>query len=199
MADVTEETLVILNDNTLDLNGKTLTVTGYVTVYGNTTGEAKNAVIDTVGGGLLKAPRDKIMMNPANPALPVWNEAKGGYIFVGCDKFDERKQDGTNSLKYTFLPYLSAEAYELICAGAETSGVELKIKVNWISKNNGLPASVTFGYTDLLMQQFFANYNPETGVFGKAFSLSLTGTDAAENLTLEVYFESDSGVKLICK
>ena len=197
--DATEEALVIINDNTLDLNGKTLTVTDYVTVYGDAIGTAKNAVIDTVGGGILKAPRDKIMMNPHNPSLPVWNEAKGGYVFVGCDKFNQRTIAGDNSLKYTFLPYLSGEAYALICAGAETSGVQLKIKASWDSKTGSLPASITLVYTDLLMQQFFANYNPETGKFGKAFSLGLTGTNAAENLTLEVFFESETGVLLTCK
>ena len=49
------------------------------------------------------------------------------------------------------------------------------------------------------MQCFFDSYDAETGRFGSAFTLTLTGSNAMRNLDFDIYFRSETGAELHCK
>lgn len=189
--DAQETALVMLNGIDLDLAGHNLTVESHVAAF------AGNNIIDTVGGGLLKV-QNNVLIQDTNTYLPIWDAVNGGYAFAGKPAIDVLQTNPTDSsVKYTFLPYLDIEEYALLAQGIETSGVTLKVRVSWTS-SNGMSSETNFKFTDDLMQAFYNSYNPETGKFGQAFTLTLNGTDSVSDLAFQVYFESDLGVVLTC-
>lgn len=200
LADTDEASVVLLKGNTLDLNGHTLTADKYVAIYGDSKNDVYNHVVDSVGGGLLKVGKDRILIHKGNKHLPIWDDVNKGYTFANLNGFDKKTDESAeNSVRYTFLPYLDASAYALITQGAEVSGVEMKVKATWNKAGDGMPGEVNFVYTDDLMQRFYAGYDPETGKYGNAFTLTLSGTDSVDNLAFEVIFVSETGVTLSCK
>ena len=189
--DAQETALIMLDGIDLDLAGHNLTVESHVAAF------AGNNIIDTVGGGLLKV-QNNVLIQATNTYLPIWDAVNGGYAFAGKPAIDVLQTNPTNSsVKYTFLPYLDIEEYALLAQGIETSGVTLKVRVSWTS-SNGMSSETSFKFTDDLMQAFYNSYNPETGKFGQAFTLTLNGTDSVSDLAFQVYFESDLGVVLTC-
>ena len=191
LADVEEETVILGKDITLDLKGHTVDVESYVVVYQG------NDIIDTVGGGLLKAPEGHILLQMNNAHLPIWDDTNKGYVFANCEEFNEKKDVADNSVTYIFLPKLEGSEYELIAKGIDVSGVTMKVEVSW-TRSDGTLGSATFTYTDALMQAFYAGYNAETDTFGQAFNLNLTGT-AGKTLSYRVYFLStDTNVQHYC-
>ena len=181
--------LVLLKGIKLDLAGKNLTVTSYVAVFNG------NHIIDSVGGGRLKVARDMMLVDATNEHLPIWDatEENEGYAFVAKPRFQDEARLDTNTAKYLFLPYLDASVYDLIAQGEKTSGVAMKVEVQWEREDKTIGSAV-FKYTDELMAQFAALYPTANR---KAFTLSLTGT-ANKDLTFKVFFESDTGVILEC-
>ena len=189
LTDTEIESLKLLGGVTLDLNGHTLTA-------GDVVAFAGNGIIDRVGGGLLKVDRNRILLQKDNPQLSIWNGE--GYVFISCRKLDTETVLFPGGTGLTFLPYLDVEDYALLAQGTAISGVCLEVKVSWVG-SNGLPASATFVYSDELMQCFFDSYDAETGRFGSAFTLTLTGSNAMRNLDFDIYFRSETGAELHCK
>jgi hypothetical protein len=186
-ADVSVDELALFNGIILDLDGHTLNVAKYITVY------ADNHIVDYEGGGLLKS--KYVMIDDGNSALPIWDEARGGYIFVRTSDFKLQVEElSENSTKCVFLPYLSEEAYALLAQGMETSGAALKIEVFW-ERADGKMASIIFCFTDDLMVQFAEKYPTADR---KTFSLTLTGV-AGKEITFRAFFESETGVVFNCK
>ena len=180
----------LLKGITLDLNGNTLTVASHVAAFDG------NAIIDKVGSGVLKVNKSYLMLQSDNGYLPIWN-GSDGYTFTTCKKLNQQTTNtSSNSLSYEFLPAIGTASYQLLAAGAENSGVTMKVVVSW-AKEGGTTGSITFTYADSLLEQFFNSYNPETGLFDKAFELTLSGIEG-KALTFQVYFESDTGVLLNC-
>ena len=190
IADAEEASVILLDGINLDLNGHTLTVTGYIAAYDG------NNIIDTDGNGLLKITKGKIMIQDDNTYLPIWDDTNKGYVFASCVKLNEQTADIDNGEKYIFLPELAVSDYELIAKGIEVSGVTLKVEVSW-TRSNGTLGSATFTYTDELVQAFYNSYDAEEGEFGSAFILNLTGTEG-KTLSYKVYFVSDTGVTYEC-
>ena len=199
MTDVKEVSVVLLKGNTLDLNGCTLTAESYIAVFGDKKNDVYNHIIDSKGDGLLKVRKDRIMIHSGNEALPVWDSANEGYIFADCSKVDKLTKEQTDSTKFTFLPYLDVDAYKLMARGAQDSGVEMKVRVTWTKRSDGMPGEVSFVYSNVLLKQFYESYDPQTGKFSSAFTLTLNGTDAVDNLAFEVVFVSGTGVVYTCK
>ncbi len=174
----------------LDLNGYTLTVTSHVAAFDG------NAIIDSTGGGLLKIEKSYLMLQADNGYLPIWNGVDG-YTFADCAKLNQLTTNTSDdSLVYAFLPAIGTASYELLAAGADISGVTMKVVVSW-EKAGGTTGSITFTYADSLLEEFFNSYDSETGIFTQTFKLTLSGI-AGKALTFQVYFESDTGVLLEC-
>ena len=188
---VTIDSLMLMDEIKVNLNGCTLTV-GYVAAYPGST------ITDSTGGGLLKVAKNRIMLQKNNGYLPVWDAAKEGYVFKACTALNAqvKKGDTADSLTYQFLPVIGSDTYALLAQGAASSGVTMKVVVSW-DRGNGTTSSVTFTYSDSLLEEFFDSYNAEKGTFGKAFELTLSGIEGKE-LSFQVYFESETGVLLEC-
>ena len=181
----------LLEGVTLDLNGYDLIVHSHVAAFSG------NAVIDSAGGGLLKVGKDRVMLQKDNGYLPIWN-GNNGYAFASCKRLNSKEINKTDdSVTFKFLATLGADAYALLAAGAETSGVTMKVEVSW-ARASGPAGSTIFTYTDALLAGFYDTYNPETGKFGGAFTLGLNGI-SGKTLSYKVYFESDTGVLLECE
>lgn len=189
---VAVDSLVLLDGIALDLAGCTLTVTSHVAAF------AGNAIIDSVGGGLLAVDKNLVMLQEDNADyLPIWN-GENGYVFIQCAKLNSGEYDKTeDSVTYKFLPSIGADAYKLLAAGAQTSGVQMKVVVSW-ARADGTIGSTVFTYSDNWMKEFYDRYNLETGIPESVFALTLSGISGKE-LTYEVYFESNTGVVLECK
>lgn len=186
--DAALESLMLMDGISLDLNGCTLTV-GYVAAYPG------SAITDTTGGGLLKAAKNRVMLQKDNGYLPIWDGE--GYIFRNCTTLHENlKAETEDSVVYQFLPVIGTQSYALLAQGAENSGVTMKVVVSW-DRGNGTTSSVTFTYSDSLLEAFYASYDPEAGTFAQAFELTLSGI-AGKELSYKVYFESETGVLLEC-
>lgn len=184
--------LVLMEEISLDLNGCTLTV-GHVAAYPGST------VIDSLGGGLLKVDKNHVMLQKDNGYLPIWSSTDSGYVLTPCKKLNAKEDNKTeDSLTYKFLPSMGLDAYRLMAAGAQTSGVTMKVVVSW-DKGSGLTGSTTFTYADGLLQTVYNSYDSEKGTFAEVFALGLSGISGKEGLTFTVYFESDTGVLLECK
>lgn len=181
--------LMLMDSICVDLNGCTLTA-GYVAAYPGST------IIDSAGGGLLKVSKKRVMLQKDNGYLPIWN-GTDGYMLRACTKLNSKIESQTEtSLTYKFLPTLGADAYALLAEGADASGVKLKVEVSW-DKGDGTIGSTIFTYTDALIKEFYDTYDSETGKFGSAFTLGLSGI-AGKDLSYRVYFESDTGVLMEC-
>ncbi len=186
--DAALESLMLMDGISLDLNGCTLTV-GYVAAYPG------SAITDTTGGGLLKAAKNRVMLQKDNGYLPIWDGE--GYIFRNCTTLHENlKAETEDSVVYQFLPVIGTQSYALLAQGTENSGVTMKVVVSW-DRGNGTTSSVTFTYSDSLLEAFYASYDPEAGTFAQAFELTLSGI-AGKELSYKVYFESETGVLLEC-
>ncbi len=180
----------LLKGINLDLNGYSLIVHSHVAAFSG------NAIIDSVGGGLLKVSKDRLMLQKDNGYLPIWNGDEG-YALIHCRKLNSKEANKTDdSVTFKFLATLGADAYKLLAAGADISGVTMKVEVSWTRGNN--PAgSTVFTYSDELLASFYDTYDPTTGKFGGVFTLGLSGI-TGKTLSYKVYFESDTGVVLVC-
>ena len=187
--DAQQESLMLLDKIDLDLNGFTLTVDHMTAFPGS-------AIVDTVGTGLLKVNKDKLILQKDNGYLPIWNGVDG-YVLIAFNQLSSGEFDKTDdSVVYKFLPSIGADAFQLLTAGAETSGVQMQVVVTW-EKGNGLTGSAAFTYSDALIQAFFADYDAESDQYGSVFTLALSGT-AGKELSYQVCFISDTGVELAC-
>jgi len=185
--DAKVEDLLLSKGIALDLNGKTLEVTGAVIV------DNGNNIYDrTNGKGLLKTTGD-VQFPTNNWALPV--PVDGGYILVMCDNFNETNKGSleNNTYAYYFLPYMPADAHDAIVAACGDSNVQLKVDLSWTKENEAY--GITVNYPDDLIEKFYEGY--ADGKYQYAFKLGLTGTVGIEDLDFNVYFES-CGVKLPC-
>ncbi len=149
ITDTVEVDVILTNGITLDLNGHTLTVSGFAS-----TG-ALNAdgyvVDDSVGNaGLLKMTADAAF-NENNGDLPLYDSAAGGYRFfdykLECRSNTTNVGVGKEKFWFKFHFYtddtctqLDADAYSIVVAGG--SGLSINTQVVW---NDRLLQTVAFG------------------------------------------------------
>ena len=196
LRDYAEESLTLFNGVTLDLNGKTVSANHVSAFQGN------YIVDSTNGNGLLKVAKGYMLLQRNNPALSIWSAA-GGYVFTNVTKFQEqrldREDDVNGMVVYYFLPHMNPEVHNLLAAGTETSGVELKVEVSWNRVSDGQRASQTFVYSQAMINEVLNSYDPIEG-YGKVYKLTLRGISAQlqAGLTFRVMFTSDTGVEYYC-
>ncbi len=126
---------------TLDLNGKTLDVTGSGLSALNATvvdGDGK------AGTGLLKAAAEnEVFLNKGNTQLPLYDAANGGYRFYEYQFMGKTRTDApTNAWRYAVrLALPTAEAYALLAqeANQDMVGVDLQLLNADGSENNKVP------------------------------------------------------------
>ena len=177
--------LTLHNGVTLDLQGHTLTVSGYVVV------DNGNSIEDFYEGtGLLKVAKGNVQFVGGN-MLPIWTGE--GYAFANFNKCQEMSEQlNGNKLAYYFLPEISENVHAFLAAGSETSGVELKIKMSWTAKDGSTGSeTLTFSNYDELIAAFYNGYNAENGTYAQAFRLTVSGTDLVDSLSFEVFVDAN--------
>ncbi len=144
---------------TLDLLGQTLTTNALA---------ARGTVIDSVGTAVLKAKRGSVTLLEQSGCLPIWDGAKGGYIFQS--DFNLKKavyEDGV----FIFRPELSGAAQQLLVDGAADNGVMMRVQVSY-KNTDGTIRTMNFDYADELVKQVYSQNKAFTLVIGNAASFA---------------------------
>ena len=181
LADAEESMVLVTPGVTLDLNGYSLT-SGYVSSFGN--------IVDTADSkGTLEVAADCIHIYKGNEYLPVKNE--GGYEFY---KVTEIKQDLLADGTYAFLPYFEEALNKKLLNGQETTGVTINVRLSWL--NDQGVGSQYFVYNDTIVNNVVGSYKSENKDYGRAFTLTVTGTEGLKELCYEVVIVSAAGVEI---
>lgn len=182
-ADVTDlEFLEVGSGVALDLNGKTLDVTGKGLAALNATvvdGDGKT------GTGLLKAAKDEVFLNQGNTQLPLYDAANDGYRFYEYQFMGKIRDDApTNAWRYAVrLALPTEEAYALLAqdANQDMVGVDLQLLNADGTENNKVPCK----FASKTMSEYADKSQDLTAK--KAIVFTVYGKDAvdAKGLTLE--------------
>ena len=174
--------MVVDEGITLDLAGFALKV-DYMVCYG--------AIIDSSAGtaGILQVPANHLVMEDTNPQLPVKDGE--GYRFVEIIGYNSTM---VNENKYAFQPLFEADAHQYLASGTAASGVSIQVDVTW--KQNGNTIHAYFSYSDDLVKGYVDSYKPESGKYGKMFTLTKQSTGYYEDLGFEAIVVSESDVRI---
>ena len=174
---------------TLDLNGKTLTVSGMLTAPYSTT----HIIDNTNGDGLLVVDSAKTALNGKNSYLPVWT-AEGVRFVIACFKENIVVKD-ENTIAYQF--YLDMHSNDTILDeflenGTEGTGLAIRIKVTYTT-GNGMKATQYFYLTSEMVAEFVAVWDT------KAIQLTILDAAGRENLEFnaEIVSTAPSGASVV--
>lgn len=182
LKDVQIQWLSVWEGVTVDLSGRELEAE-YVTAVGG--------IVDSVGGGLLKVAKDRIMLREGNPQLPVWDE--DGFRFFDLTEFFHAAETEDGNVCYRFLPTFDPAAHELLKAGQETSGVRVGVLVSWQTAQG--VRTQDFVYSDALVGKVLNSFDGDR--YGKAYQLWIKDVKNYSELTYTAYVASDCGVMLL--
>lgn len=147
-------------DITLDLNGNTLAAS-YVASFGDIIDSSADST------GLLAVDSERVMLSAENSELPV--KCGNGYRFVGIKQFNEAASEKEG--KYYFQPLFEEGALEILKENSKEGGVSVCVYVAW--EKDGNICTQEFVFNNNLFEQYINSYNPETGKYGKMFTLTL--------------------------
>ena len=182
--------LVVVNGATLDLNGCTVTVAGLVAFKGS-------YVVDNgATKGLLEVPNGNLVIynNTFNDttatvtALPVWNEAGTGYIFVAV-KSNFNFSAAEDKITVNFKPSISGAGVTTSAVfgnGAADNGISYKVIVHCYNASGEVEA-IEFAVSDELLASVHSNNTSVKFVLSGA-------TDSFSEYVIELQIVSDAGV-----
>ena len=180
LKDVSTAAVTVLENTTLDLNGKSLTAT-YVSCFGN--------LIDSSAdnSGKLIVSKSRFMLREDNAQLPVRDG--DGYRFVEVQRISTAMAAAD---KFAFQPRIEPSMLELLKQGQDATGVTVQVLVRW-KQGNGYRTQ-HFVFTDSYVQEYLNSYKAGTDKYSKMFTLTLSGADAFEELTFTAQIVSENGV-----
>ena len=181
LKDVSVAAVTVLENTTLDLNGKSLTAT-YMSCFGN--------LIDSSAdnSGLLVVPASHFMIREDNKQLPVRDG--NGYRFVEVQRIDTRYLEADS--KFAFQTRIEPSMLALLKQGQDATGVTIQVMVRW-KQGNGYRTQ-NFVYTDSYVQQYLNSYNAGTDKYSQMFTLTLNGAESFEELTFTAQIVSEHRV-----
>lgn len=179
-ADVQTEVVLVREDVRLDLNGWTLTA-DYAVSFGHIT--------DRTGGGLLRAPRERIMLQADNAQLPVRDG--DGYRFFDVTGFNTAWQ--SEKSRFAFQPLLNQDSHDLLSSDPEAAGITVNVRIAWKQKV-GIRSQL-FIYDGDQVTDYLKSYSAGQEKYGSMFTLTLSGADGLEDLTFQAVVASDTGVE----
>ncbi len=185
LTDVDVKTLFVYE--TLDLNGYTLKAK-YVTSFGDIVDNSED------NGGLLKVSNKNFFIQSDNDQLPVNTE--DGYKFVEVKNIlGKYAVTASGDKKYGCMPIFEEFAHNLLLAGSNVSGVDIRVNVSWVN-SKGENRSQDFSYTDIaFISKYINSYKPDKGLYSNMFSLMLN--NVTTDLTYQCQVVSDTGVVFV--
>ena len=173
IADSGEMMIMVPAGVTLDLNGKTLTVT-MISAFGN--------IVDSQNGdGLLKVAKGNAMLSANNTQTPVYNV--DGYYFTTFDLSAGRTWDVTNGMQFWFKPAADDKTIALLADGAADNDLVFKVRISWDDTNAGT-AYYDAVFEDADIQNVFTSSD--------WFFITLKNYSDFENVTFTVVITSQS-------
>ncbi|MBR4972444.1 MAG: hypothetical protein IKY59_05690, partial [Oscillospiraceae bacterium] len=179
--------MVILSDNvTLDLNGKTLTTTGYVMAVFANSYIVDNSAEKT---GLLAVDLAKVRLLNQNKQLPV--ETDDGIMFVNV-ALEGRWSTKDNCFKFWFANETDQAFVDALVADYAGTNVQLQVELTW-------------GGTNTMVYVFDANSKAVgdylSGWQTKALTLSVKGAQSVNGLTFtaKLIFAENTEAKVYVK
>ena len=154
------------------------------------------------GHGILDVDKDAVLFAGEGEeeeylgTLPVWSEEQGAFFFVDTmEGLKELPEAGADITEYHFLPAFAPEMHDALVAAFNAGEVDLKVYMTWTVDGEEYSATLTFANDAELFAKFIESYDEETGKYALAFNLLVTGTDIADEGSLEfsVYLESAAG------
>ena len=186
--DTTAFSLQVFEGITLDLNGYTLE-TKYITVFNG------GYLVDTSAEntGLLKCAKEHtaiqtnvvaengVMSNGNN--VPVWDEAKSGYIFTDYIFTGTRlllKTEGeVSKLQYEFAVFTEKYARQLLKDGASDNDLSIIVRISWTKGDTTYFEDVRFSDNSV------GTVIGENGANKKVFGLLVSNYEGFENLAFQ--------------
>jgi len=171
------DNLALVKGVTLDLNGYELDAAYLVAFNGN-------AVIDSVGGGLLKS--RGVRLAAENPQMPVWVEEDGGYRFFTMKDSQLYYSQSATGFVFIAKPVLGKAANAPYMALAN-NGLSVKARMSWKSAA-GNDVEQFFVLKGEDVQKIYSDTN-------QIIQLTVSGAGAyIGRLTTTMVIESETGV-----
>ena len=152
-----EPMVLILNNRTLDLNGRKLEATNVIaTAVGANIKDSSN------GKGLLKVAKNNLTLM-TNEQLPIWCEDEGGFRFVNVetDVYEEKKDASQLILQYWFLGALDGDMKQHLAKVDENElKVYLRVDYTYADGSNAtlnivIPDDVVVDYANTAVEPYF--------------------------------------------
>jgi len=174
MQDLTQSTVTVRQNITLDLNGKTVDAR-YFTCYGDVTDGSAG------GEALLKVSKN-IHIAGDSSYLPIYDSADGGYRFYKyqLENLGSKAVEGsTTAVKFGFrLTLHNPNGYDVLAATTDEA-LDHFAYIHWGS----LSSPVSYQFRDDTLRNFGRLASADiaaSGTTNKAITLTLTGTDALD-------------------
>ena len=163
--------IVLFNDRTIDLNGKTLGAEYLIGAFGQVKDSSN-------GKGLLKIAAASTTLAADNGQVPIYDSVSGGYRLFTCSAMPSKVTKEGDAVKVLFAPkFTNADAYKLLKNG-NAHNITVEVALTW---KNGADAdgSQTFNFVQAFVDKVASSVKPSTGNPTQAFSIKLTGLDSS--------------------
>ena len=173
LGDVTSEEAIILNKMTLNLNGKTLTVSGLTSFGGDVVDNSDDKT------GVLKIDKANCVLSQTNSQMPIYNGA--GYVFADIKKQEkDNTVSGSDLFDLIFRPSFGTNN-TLLAGGSNATKVSAIIRLTWME--DGEPKTRNLVYTDEMVREVYGD--------NMAFYIKASGIKSFEGLTITPMVVSD--------
>ena len=172
--------LIVDKERTLDINGKTLTVTEVLISVNGSVADSSN------GNGLIAGTDKCLRLTPDNGSqLPIYDSKNNGYRLFTCVLTCWLNNKTNTDAKIQLVPdFTNADAYELLKTG-NAHNLKVTVTLSW-ENSQGVDGEQAFAFRQDLFDRVAA------GKGQKVFTLMLTGLDKDA-------LGSITQVKAICK
>ncbi len=197
LADVTEQTVIVSSGVTVDLGGYNLTANHFIALNGSNVYDS-----NTSSKGKIYVAKNNVTFSKDNTQLPVYDAQNGCYQFLKINLARANKFVYSNGA-YTAEPVFGDSAKiangiakTLFSQGAAKSGVNVRIRVSWVDKNDTYTATQDYTFKDSEVSKVVNSFTGSkyNTIFGATFSEAvLTQGDSIEISTI---VDSGTGVEL---
>ena len=183
LADVTENTVMVIPGVTLDLNGFQLTAAYAV-------GFDSAHIIDSVGTGCLVIALENLVLDAGNAMIPVYDGA--GYVFTkaGFAIRQDAAYTGEGIKINALACPVRMDVVELLKDGGADNNVEIVIQLSWnITDETGAvtgTGSQEFVFNDQVVGNVYSSNNGTWNSYGQMFSMVITGFEEIDGLNARV-------------
>ncbi|MBQ7230946.1 MAG: hypothetical protein IJX04_08645 [Oscillospiraceae bacterium] len=179
----TADNYVLVTPGTkLDLNGWTLTAS-YVVGF-NTSAvldSTNNAANGYAAQGLLVVEKDNIVLYEGNGAVPVYNPARGGYIFVDfLFNSNVKEKDGVSTINL-LVTSRTLEVIDLLRDGANDNDIQIAVRLTWDNETG--TAYQDFVFNEETIQNVMQSNDGTFNGFLRMFYVNVTGLEELEGVT----------------